>query len=225
MNPFIQMALLAGSIASITSGIIGSYVVVKRIVFISGSIAHAVLGGMGLFLFLRRVCGIAWLTPLQGAVFSALCASLLMGWIHARHKEREDTVIGALWSCGMAIGVIFTALTPGYNVELMNFLFGNILWVSYEDVIVLLGLDLLVVTVVALFYKRFLAICFDEQQALLRGVCVRGCYQLLLCLVALSVVVLIQVVGAVLVVALLTIPAAIAGNYTSRLSTMMLIAI
>src|SRR5580700_4832986 len=121
-NPFLFMSLMAGLAASITSGIIGSYVVSKRIVFISGSIAHSVLGGMGFTLWLKRAHGITWLTPLHGALFAALLSALLIGWIHLKYRQREDTVIATLWSTGMAIGVIFVALTPGYNVELMNFL-------------------------------------------------------------------------------------------------------
>src|SRR5579872_2633789 len=138
-NPFLQFALLAGCAASITSGIIGSYVVVKRIVFISGSIAHSVLGGMGFCLWLKRTYQIDWLDPLHGAIAAALISALLIGWIHLKYREREDTVIAALWSTGMSIGVIFIALTPGYAVELMHFLFGNILWVSRGDIQLLLG--------------------------------------------------------------------------------------
>jgi zinc transport system permease protein len=220
-NPFLHMALLAGFAASITSGIIGSYVVVKRIVFISGSIAHSVLGGMGLCLYLKRTYALTWLTPLHGALFAALLSALLIGWIHLKYREREDTVIAALWSTGMAVGVIFIALTPGYNVELMNFLFGNILWVSHSDIATLLILDLVVLLITAIFHRRFLAICFDEEQALLQGVSVHALYLLLLCLIALSVVLIIQVVGAILVIAMLAIPAAIASTLTHRLSRMM----
>jgi zinc transport system permease protein len=224
-NPFLQMALLAGFAASFASGIIGSYVVVKRIVFISGSIAHSVLGGMGLFLWLKRAHGIEFLTPIQGALLAAIASALLIGWIHLNYRQREDTVIAALWSTGMSLGVVFIALTPGYNVEMMNFLFGNILWVSTSDLALLLFLDGLVLLTTLIFHRRFLAICFDEQQALLQGISVRSLYLLLLCLVAISVVLLIQVVGAILVIAMLTIPAAIASSLTHRLSTMMVIAI
>ncbi|HSW86209.1 MAG TPA: metal ABC transporter permease [Rhabdochlamydiaceae bacterium] len=224
-NPFLQMALLAGFAASIASGIIGSYVVVKRIVFISGSIAHSVLGGMGICLWLKRTYGIEWITPIQGALIAAIVSALLIGWIHLKYRQREDTVIAALWSTGMAIGVVFIALTPGYNVELMNFLFGNILWVSKSDISMLLCLDVIVLCITGLFHRKFLAICFDEKQALLQGVPVNALYLLLLCLVAITVVLLIQVVGAILVIAMLTIPAAIAGSWTHRLSTIMIIAV
>lgn len=224
-NPFLQMALLAGMAASITSGIIGSYVVVKRIVFISGSIAHSVLGGMGLCLWLKREYNFQALSPLEGAFIAAILSALLIGWIHLKYREREDTVIAAIWSTGMSVGVIFVSLTPGYNVELMNFLFGNILWVSQSDLIYLLILDLLVVALTLLFHKQFLAICFDEEQAALQGVSVHGFYLLLLSLVAISTVLLIQVVGAILVIAMLAIPAAIASSITHRLSLMMVAAI
>lgn len=223
-NPFLLMALAAGFAASFASGIIGTFVVVKRIVSISGSIAHSVLGGMGVCLWLRRVYGLDFLTPLQGALAAGLLSALLMGWIHLKYKEREDTVIAAIWSTGMSIGVIFIALTPGYNVELLTFLFGNILWVSHSDIILLLSLDVLIAACVAVFYRRFVAICFDEQQALLQKVPVHTLYLLLLCLVAIAVVLLIQVVGAILVITMLAIPAAIAGTLTHTLSRMMVIA-
>lgn len=224
-NPFLLLALFAGLAASFASGIIGSYVVVKRIVAISGSIAHSVLGGMGIFLWLKRTYGWDILTPLYGALFAGLLSALLMGWIHLKYKEREDTVIAALWATGMSVGVIFIALTPGYNVELLNFLFGNILWVTHSDIRLLLVLDVLIIGLVALLYRRFLAICFDEDQTQLQGMSVKLFYLLLLCLVAISVVLLIQVVGAILVIAMLAIPAAVAGAWTQRLSVMMFLAV
>lgn len=223
-NPFLLMALGAGFAASFASGVIGSFVVIKRIVSLSGSIAHSVLGGMGIFLWVKRTYDISFLTPLQGALAAGIASALLMGWIHLKYKEREDTVIAAIWSVGMSIGVIFIALTPGYNVELMNFLFGNILWVSYSDIQLLIGLDVLIALAVAFFYRRFLAICFDEEQAQLQKLSVTGLYLLLLCLVAISVVLLIQVVGAILVITMLAIPAAIAARWTYTLSKMMLYA-
>jgi len=225
VNPFLQMALFAGFAASIASGIIGSYVVVKRIVFISGSIAHSVLGGMGFFLWLKRSYDIQILTPLQGALLAALLSALLIGWIHLKYKQREDTVIAAIWSTGMSAGVIFIALTPGYSVELMNFLFGNILWVSKSDLLMLICLDTAIILLTSLLHRRFLAICFDEEQAFLQGLPVNALYLLLLILVAISVVLLIEVVGAILVIAMLTLPAALAGNFTYRLSLMMILAV
>jgi zinc transport system permease protein len=138
-----------------------------------------------------------------------------------KHKEREDTVIAAIWSTGMAIGVIFVSLTPGYNVELMNFLFGNILWTSKSDLMLLFSLAALMTFATLLFHAKFQAVCFDENQAQLRGISVKKYYFFLLNLVAISVVILIQVVGAILVIAMLAIPAAVAGNFTKRLPAMM----
>ena len=224
-HSFLFMALLAGIAASFTSGIIGSYVVTKRIVFISGSISHSVLGGMGLFLWLKRTYNLTFLSPMQGALLAALASAFLLGWTHLKYKEREDSIIAALWATGMSIGVIFITFTPGYNVELMNFLFGNILWVTRSDLMTLLILNAIVIACTLFFYRKFQAICFDEEQALLQGVAVQPLYILLLCLVAISVVVLIQIVGAVLVISMLTMPAAIAASLTHKLSSMMKIAI
>ncbi|MEI8328840.1 MAG: metal ABC transporter permease [Chlamydiia bacterium] len=224
-NPFLILALVAGIVASIASGITGSFIVVKRIVFISGSIAHSVLGGMGFFLWLKRTFHIGWITPLQGAVIAALVSALFMSWVKVQYKEREDTIIAALWSTGMALGVIFVALTPGYNVELMNFLFGNILWVSQEDIITLVVLDIVVAGITLLYYKRFQAVCFDEDQAELQGLSTNHIYSLLLCMIALSIVLLIQVVGSILVIAILAIPAAVASYYTNKLAPMIFVAI
>ena len=225
LQPFIFMALLAGLAASVTSGIVGSYVVTKRIVFISGSISHSVLGGMGLFLWLRRTYDLTFLSPMQGALLSALGSAILLGWTHLKYKEREDSIIAALWATGMSIGVIFITFTPGYNVELMNFLFGNILWVTKTDLFTLLTLNVIVIGCTLLLYRKFQAICFDEEQAYLQGIAVQPLYILLLCLIAFSVVVLIQIVGSILVISMLTMPAALASNLTRKLSSMMKIAV
>lgn len=225
INSLLLTALLAGVVASVSSGIVGSYVVVKRIVFISGSIAHSVLGGMGLCLWLKRTQGVEWATPLLGALIAAIISALIIGWIHLRYRQREDSVIATLWSVGMAIGVIFISLTPGFNVELMSFLLGNILWVSHADIWALVTLDLVVLLTVFLFHKRFLAICFDEEQAYLQGLPVQTLYLLLLTLIAVSVVLLIQVVGIILAITMLTLPPTIAGLFTKRLSSTMFLAI
>ena len=214
-------SLLAGLAASVTSGIIGSYIVVKRIVFISGSIAHSVLGGMGIFLLLKRKMGWNFLDPLYGALLAAIVSALLIGWIHLKYREREDTVIAAIWSTGMALGIICISLTPGYNVELMNFLFGNILWVTRTDLILLVTLAVVTVIMTSLLHQKFQVVCFDETLATLRGISVKKYYLLLLMLVAIAVVILIQVVGAILVIAMLAIPAALSGHFSKKLSHMM----
>ncbi|MBS0621590.1 MAG: metal ABC transporter permease [Verrucomicrobia bacterium] len=218
---FLQLALVAGALASVAGGVVGSYVVVKRIAFISGSISHAVLSGMGLCLWLSRTYDIPWLTPMLGAAVAAVISALLIGWIHLYYREREDSVIAAIWAVGMAVGIIFVSLTPGYNVELMSFLLGNILWVSHEDLITLSLLDGLVILLAFILHSRLVAICFDETQAKLQKVPVKALYLVLLVLVALTVVLLIEVVGIVLVLTMLTIPPTIAGLFSHRLSGMM----
>lgn len=223
-NIFIQMALWAALLSSLASGIIGSFVVVKRISFIAGSISHSVLGGMGCCLWLQRTQGWVWLDPIWGAFATAIGSALLLGWIHLNHRQREDAVIAAIWSTGMSIGMIFLALTPGTNVELLNYLFGNILWIGTSDLIRLACLNGAIIIIIAIYYRRFLALCFDEEQALLQGVPVRRLYLGLLCLVAVSVVLLMQVIGTILVIALLTIPAMMAGLFTHRLILMMIAA-
>jgi len=224
-NPLLVYALLAGFLASICGGIIGSYVVVKRIVFIAGSIAHSILGGIGVALWLQRTQGMEAFLPLYGALFAGILSALLIGWIQLYYKERQDTVIAAVWSIGMALGVIFISLTPGFNVELTSFLIGNILWVSPQELLFLFLLDAIVVIAVLLLHKRFVAICFDPENARLHGLPVVPLYLTLLTLIAITIVMLIQIVGIILVMTLLTIPAAIANGFTSRLSVMMLLAI
>lgn len=216
-HAFLQHALLGGILASIGCGVMGTYVVVKRIGYLAGGIAHCVLGGMGIAYFFGK-------SPMAGALVAALIAALIIGLVSLRWREQEDTLIGALWALGMAIGILFITRTPGYNVDLMSYLFGNILLIPKHQLYLLTALDAVILLLVALFYKQLLAVSFDEEFASLRGVQVEVVYLLLLCLVALTVVILIQVVGLILVIALLTLPAAIAGQYVRSLGTMMLIA-
>ena len=214
---FMQNALMGGILASIACGIIGSYVVVKRIGYLAGGIAHAVLGGMGIAYYLDR-------SPIEGALVAALVFAFILGWVSLRMQQQEDTIIGALWAGGMAIGILFISKTPGYNVDLMSFLFGNILMIASEDLYWIAGLDLLILVIVFLFYKQFIAVSFDEEFAWLRGIPVERFYLLFLSLVALTIVILIQIVGLILVIALLTLPAAIAGLYVRSLNLMMFLA-
>lgn len=218
------MALWASLLASFASGVIGSFVVIKRISFIAGCIAHSVLGGMGLCLWLQRVYGWGWLDPIWGAFVSAIASAILLGWIHLNYRQREDAVIAAIWSTGMAVGMIFISITPGSNVELFNYLFGNILWIDGKDLIRLAMLNGAILGIVALNYRKFVAICFDEEQAKLQGVAVQRHYLLLLSLVAISIVLLMQIIGTILGIALLTIPATLACLFTHRLVMMMGIA-
>ena len=223
-HAFLRYALLAGVLASVACGVVGTYVVVRRITYIAGGIAHCVLGGMGAALYVNRVYGVAWLQPLHGAVAAALAAAIIIGLVSLRAKQREDTVIGALWAVGMAAGVLFIAKTPGYAQDLMSYLFGNILMVTPADLWLIAGLDVVVVAAGLLFYNPLLAVCFDEEFARVRGLPVEFYYLLLLVLTALTVVLLVTVVGIVLVIALLTLPVAVAGHFARRLWQMMALA-
>ena len=210
---FMQHAVLACVLASIGCGIIGSFVVVKRISFLTGGIAHSVLAGMGIAYFVES-------SPILGAIIAALVSGLLIGWINLRQKQNEDVLIAAFWSAGMAIGILFLSRTPGYNIDLMSYLFGNILLITNRDLVLMLILDLVVFTMVFVFYKQFLVSVFDEEFARLRGINTEFFYILLLCLISISIVLLIQLVGVIMVIALLTLPAAIANQYVSSLHKM-----
>ena len=217
-NSFMQYALLACVLASIGCGVIGTYVVVKRIGFLAGGIAHSVLAGMGIAIFLQA-------SPLAGAVITALVSGVLIGWINLHLRQHEDILVAAFWSMGMAIGILFISRVPGYNIDLMSYLFGNILLVSERDLYLMLMLDVVIVALVFLFYRQFLAAAFDEEFARLRGLNVEFFYILLLCTVALTVVLLIQVVGLILVLALLILPAATAAQFAASILRMMLLAV
>jgi zinc transport system permease protein len=220
---FLQHALLTGFLASIACGIIGSYVVTRRITYIAGSIAHSVLAGLGAARYCQVVHQCSWFHPLYGAIIAALAAAIIIGMVSLKAKEREDTIIGAVWAIGMAVGILFIFKTPGYNEDLMSYLFGNILMVSADDLWIIASLDILVIIVGLLFYNRFLAVCFDEEFAKLRGVNVEFYYLLLLCLTALTVVLLVTVVGIVMVIALFTLPIAVAGFFSKRLWQLMVL--
>ncbi len=215
---FVRNALIAGLLASIACGVIGVYVVVNRIVFISGGIAHASFGGIGLGYFLG-------INPILGAVLFSLASALGIGVLSKRTKLAEDIAIGVLWAIGMALGIIFIGLTPGYAPDLFSYLFGDILLVSHSDIIMMLILDVVIVSAVSLLYKEFLALSFDEEFGTVVGIPAERLYYLLLCLIALSVVVLIKVVGVILVIALLTIPAATSRQFTHNLKKMMLLSV
>ncbi|MBL4901436.1 MAG: metal ABC transporter permease [Desulfocapsa sp.] len=217
---FFRYALLTGIFASIPFGVIGTFVVVRRISYIAGAIAHCVLGGIGLGLYCEKALGITWFGPMQGAVVVALLAAVILALVSHYASQREDSVIGALWAVGMATGLLFIARTPGY-VDPMSYLFGNILLVSKGDFLFVLGLDALVLILVWIFYNSFLAVCFDEEFARLRGVKTGWIYLLLLCLAALTIVLLVRVVGIVMVIALLTLPSSIAGNFSKSILQMM----
>ena len=214
---FMRNALMAGVLASVACGTIGTFVVVNRIVFVSGGIAHAAYGGIGLAYYLG-------IDPMLGAVAFSVASALGMGTVQRRTRQRADTIIGVMWATGMAIGIIFVDLAPGYKADLMSYLFGSILAVPSSDLWVMLALDVAIVAVTALFYKELLAVSFDETFAAVANVPVGAIYLMLLCLTALTVVMMMRVVGLILVIALLTIPAAISGQLVTDIKRMMVLA-
>ncbi|MEA3433069.1 MAG: metal ABC transporter permease [Campylobacterota bacterium] len=211
---FIQHALIAGILVSFAAGIIGSLIVVNRMVFLAGGIAHASYGGIGLAVFFG-------LPIFLGASIFAIGAALLIATLTLHKRHRIDTFIGLIWAVGMAIGVIFIDLTPGYNVDMMSYLFGSILAVSTEDLYFMAALLAIILFVMTFWYRDILAVSYDSEYAALRGVHVRFFYTLILILAALTVVVSIKVVGLILVIAMLTIPVYIAEKLSHSLFSMM----
>ncbi len=215
---FMRNAIIAGLLVSIACGIIGKLVFVNRIVFISGGIAHAAYGSIGLGYFYR-------FNPVLGAIIFALVAALGMGWVARKTQQRADTLIGVMWALGMAIRIILVDLTPGYKADLMSYLFGSILTVSKENILIMLRLDIIIILIVSLFYKELLAISFDPIFALTRNLPVDAIYLMLVGMIGLTVVMVMQIVGLIMVIALLTIPAAIAGQFLQDIKQIMIGAI
>jgi zinc transport system permease protein len=214
---FIQRALITAVLVSIVCGVVGSYVVIKRIVSLSGAISHAAFGGVGLGYFLA-------INPVLAAIPFSIASAMAIGGVEKKVNISADTAMGILWSVGMALGVIFINLTPGYAPDLFSYLFGDILTVSNSDLLIMLILDLVIITTVYLFRREFLAVSFDEEFSIVVGLPSLAIYMLLLALVALSVVVLMKVVGIILLIALFTIPAAISKQYTHNLTKLMILA-
>ncbi len=212
---FMRNALAAGLLASVICGIMGTLVVVNRIVFLSGGIAHAAYGGIGLASYFK------W-PFLPGTLGFAVCAATLMAAVSSQMKHRADTVIGVIWALGMAFGIILIDLTPGYNVDLMSYLFGSILAVPSSDLLFMAFIGLAMILLVTCFYHDLLAMSYDEEFARIRGVPVQKLYYGLIGMLAVSVVLVIQVVGLILVIALLTIPPFMVEKYAKSLLQMMI---
>ncbi|MDY6846480.1 MAG: metal ABC transporter permease [Chloroflexota bacterium] len=214
---FMQNALMAAVLVSLVSGVIGTLVVLKRMVFISGGVAHTAYGGVGLAFYFG-------VNPILGAVAFSLLASFLMGYVQRKTRQRQDTLIGVMWAIGMAIGIIFADLTPGYKADLMSYLFGSILAVTNADLLLMLAVDILVISLVVLFYKELQATAFDETFARVRNLPVDLLYVILIAMIGLSVVMLMRVVGLIMIIALLTVPAAIGAMYLKNMKHIMWLA-
>ena len=213
---FIQNAVIAGVLISIAAGIIGSLVVVNKLTFLTGGIAHSSYGGIGLAIYLG-------LPVLFGATVFAIITAVIIAMLTLNKRNRVDSLIGLMWAFGMAIGIIFVDLTPGYNVDLMSYLFGSIIAVSSADIWYMAILDIFIISIVMIFYKEILAVSYDSEFAALRGINTKFFYTLILILASLCVVAAIKAVGLILVIALLTIPTYLAETFANRLSTMMVI--
>lgn len=213
---FMVNAIIAGILVSIASGIIGSLIVVNRMVFLAGGIAHTAYGGIGIAIYFS-------LPIFLGASVFSVLAALLIAFVTINQKQNLDIFIGLIWAVGMAIGIILVDLSPGYNVDLISYLFGSILAVSNFDLIYMSGLLLFIILIILKYYRQILAVSYDRSYASLRGINIKFFYTLILVLSALSIVMAIKVVGLILVIALLTIPIYISQNLSSSLALMMLI--
>ncbi|NLD99549.1 MAG: metal ABC transporter permease [Fibrobacter sp.] len=215
-HDFMLNAFAAGILVSVACGIVGTLVVVNRLSFLAGGVAHAAYGGLGLAAFLN------W-TPLAGTIPFALVSSFLMGAVARKNKERSDTVIGVMWAVGMAAGIILLDFKPGYYVDLMSYLFGSIITVSSSGLLMMLVLNLLIIATVTALFKEILAMSYDEEYALICGIPVKILYYVILLLIAFTVIMLIRAVGLILVIALFTIPASISELFTKDLKKMMIL--
>jgi zinc transport system permease protein len=226
-NPFLLTGLIAGLFAGVACGVVGPWVVTRRLVFLAGALAHIAIGGVGAAIYL------SWAFPgtfggmsaLAGGTAVAVLSAPILAVLHHRVRERIDTLVGALWATGMAVGILLIKLTPGYHTELMSYLFGNLVYVRWADVWLLGGLAAVAVVTTLVFQRRFLALCLDPEQATLRGISVPVTDTVLLVLMALTVICLTQIVGLILVIALLSLPAATAGRLASRMASMMWVAV
>jgi zinc transport system permease protein len=217
--PFIRNAFLAGLLSSVLFGCLGSVVTVRRIASLAGAVSHAVLGGIGIALYLSAAQILPGFSPMAGALIFAILSAALIGIVSLKAKQREDTVINAIWAIGMSLGVLFMAKTPGY-VDPASYLFGNILLIAGGDLLLLAILGALVLFLSWRFYPQIEASAFDEEFARVRGVSTDVLFLLLLAITAIAIVLLQTFVGIVMVIAMLTLPAGIAGYFARNLKGM-----
>ena len=210
---FIQNAIVASILISIATGIIGSLIVSNKMVFIAGGIAHSSYSGIGLAFFFG-------FSPFLGAMMSAVFAACIIAYLSYKNKKHLDTIIGAIWGIGMAIGIIFVDLTPEYSGDLMSYLFGSILSVPSEEIWIMGFIDIVIIVSITLFYKEFLAVSFDSEFARLRGINTALFYFLIILFSSIVVVITMRGVGLILIMALLTIPVFIASKISNSLASM-----
>ncbi len=216
--PFLKNTIIVSLLASIACGITGIFVIKKKLTFVGGGLAHGIFGGIGIAYYLKLNISI-------GAIIFAFFFAIIITLAKIKAKQQEDTLIGALWAIGMSIGIIFMKLTPGYNQDLMSFIFGNILMISSQDIYIMLFLNLFIISIVLIMYYHFMYVSFDEYYLEVRGLRVNLIYFLLLALISVTVVILTKIVGIILMIAMLTLPAVISSHFTKNLFKMMIIAI
>lgn len=213
---FIQYALLAGTIVSVITAIIGTLVVVNKMVFLSGGIAHSAYGGIGLAIYFG-------LPMLLSTSLFCIVITIIIAFASYKNRENLDILIGLMWAVGMSFGIILADLTPGYQSDLTSYLFGSLLAVTIEDIYYMATLLIIILVIITVFYRDILAVSYDSEYASLRAVKTKFFYTLILILSSLAVVISIKVVGLVLVIALLTIPIYISSFYCKSLISMMVI--
>ncbi len=216
MFELMQTPIIVALLLSVAIGIIGSFMLINRSQFIAAAIAHGSYGGIGIAIYFG-------FSLLFTTTLFALFLALILAYITYFDKYRSDTLIGVIWAVGMSIGIIFIDLTPGYHPNMMSFLFGDILMVPTEDIYFMVGVDILLLFSIVIFYHRFLAISYDMNFALLNGLNVKAIYAFLLVLMALTIVMSIRSVGLILVIALFSIPPFIAEKFTSDFRIMMVV--
>ena len=213
---FLRNAIFCGILVGIICAVVGTLVVVNRVVFLCGGIAHAAYGGIGIAIYLG-------ISPYIGATIFTLIMAIVMGVVSLKDRERSDTIIGVIWALGMALGILFVDLSAGYQKDLMAYLFGSILSISLNDIFFISVVTALITLTVSIFYKEFLAMSFDEEFCKVIGLPVTSFYLILMVMISLSVVILIKMVGLILVIALLSIPPYISEKFTTSISKMMIL--
>ncbi len=208
-HTFFQHALWGSLFTCIVCGIVGTYIVSKRLVFIGGGITHASFGGLGLGFWLG-------INPIFSALLFSIVSAFGVEWLSKKQDVREDSAIAAFWSLGMAVGVIFIFLTPGYAPNISSYLFGNILTITQQDLWLLIGLTILLIAGFSLFFNQILYTAFDRDFAITKGIHVRWIENLMMLAIAVTIVCSIRLVGIMLLLSLLTIPQMTANLFTSR---------
>lgn len=215
---FFQLAIVGVCLISVASAMIGTYIITRRLVAISGGVTHACFGGLGLGYFLG-------VSPIAMAAVFAVASSLGVDWLSRHHRVREDSAIAVIWAIGMAIGVLFVFLTPGYVPELNTFLFGNILTINVNDIYVFAAFTIVLVLFFIFRFRQIVACAFDRDFAFVSGLPVRTITTTMTVLVAVCIVLTIRLVGVMLLMSMLSLPIMIAEVYVHRFKSLMLAAV